>query len=798
MEEIHIKRGIRWKLLSTMIGLIVALVTILTFIQISTQEKTSERALDRRIALMKKNLIERGKTLSDNLSRQVENGIASFNLSGVTEVINKAVAEDEELSYAVLMDTSRIAYIHTMKPQLQQEMLLGEEDIFAATQKKATINEYKKGQDAFLEFIVPICISTAHWGVFRLGFSLDLFNNEIANSRSEIVVQHKDMVVRSILTSVVFVGMGIIIVLLMSTRLSNPLVRLTESARELAKGNFSAALNIEVKSEDEVGILAAAFKEMSKNLKASYKKLEDYSQTLEQKVAERTRELASTNMQLQEASQAKSSFLANMSHELRTPLNSIIGFSEVLSEKTFGELNEKQAKYVNNIHVSGKHLLALINDILDLSKVEAGKIELKIEELSLKEIVEECYALVKSLASKKNIWLEIKIEDILIINVDPVRFKQIMYNLLSNAIKFTPEGGRVDIGAKPVNEMVQISVHDTGIGIAKENYEKVFEEFKQIDSSYSKQYQGTGLGLPLTKKLVELHGGKIWLESELGKGSVFTFTISQQSKKTSVVAEEVAIPKEKKRKKTTILVVEDEEHARELLTVYLEEAGYQVAIACDGEEAIKKAREIKPYAITLDVILPKKNGFMVLQELKHFPETMDIPIIIVSMTDNNELGLSLGACDYLMKPVHKEDLLLRLKKYSLTTKIKGKPITILLVDDDPNNVELLASILEPEGFKIIKAYGGKEGIDLAIENQPDCLILDLMMPEVNGFEVIKRLKNDPKVKEEIPIIIWTAKELTEEDKGLLNSNIVSIMKKGEYTKEDLLKELERIEKLYQK
>ncbi len=798
MEEIHIKRGIRWKLLSTMIGLIVALVTILTFIQISTQEKTSERALDRRIALMKKNLIERGKTLSDNLSRQVENGIASFNLSGVTEVINKAVAEDEELSYAVLMDTSRIAYIHTMKPQLQQEMLLGEEDIFAATQKKATINEYKKGQDAFLEFIVPICISTAHWGVFRLGFSLDLFNNEIANSRSEIVVQHKDMVVRSILTSVVFVGMGIIIVLLMSTRLSNPLVRLTESARELAKGNFSAALNIEVKSEDEVGILAAAFKEMSRNLKASYRKLEDYSQTLEQKVAERTRELASTNMQLQEASQAKSSFLANMSHELRTPLNSIIGFSEVLSEKTFGELNEKQAKYVNNIHVSGKHLLALINDILDLSKVEAGKIELKIEELSLKEIVEECYALVKSLASKKNIWLEIKIEDILIINVDPVRFKQIMYNLLSNAIKFTPEGGRVDIGAKPVNEMVQISVHDTGIGIAKENYEKVFEEFKQIDSSYSKQYQGTGLGLPLTKKLVELHGGKIWLESELGKGSVFTFTISQQSKKTSVVAEEVAIPKEKKRKKTTILVVEDEEHARELLTVYLEEAGYQVAIACDGEEAIKKAREIKPYAITLDVILPKKNGFMVLQELKHFPETMDIPIIIVSMTDNNELGLSLGACDYLMKPVHKEDLLLRLKKYSLTTKAKGKPITILLVDDDPNNVELLASILEPEGFKIIKAYGGKEGIDLAIENQPDCLILDLMMPEVNGFEVIKRLKNDPKVKEEIPIIIWTAKELTEEDKGLLNSNIVSIMKKGEYTKEDLLKELERIEKLYQK
>lgn len=793
-KQVQLKRGIFWKFLSTTIGLIVALLMMLTFIQINAQERILEKELTRRIALMKNNLIERGKTLSDNLTRQVEDGIASFNLSGVTEVINKAVQEDKELSYAILTDASRTAYIHTLNPRLQQEILSKDEDIFAASQKKATINEYKKGDVSYLEFIVPICISTANWGVLRLGFSLNLLNSEIANSRKEIARQHQDMVIRSVFTSVLFVVIGIIIVFFMSTRLSKPLIKLTESARELAKGNFLAASNIEVKSEDEVGILAEAFKEMAEDLKNSYKKLEDYSWTLEQKVVERTTELANANKQLQEASQAKSVFLANMSHELRTPLNSIIGFSEVLSEMTFGELNEKQAKYINNILTSGKHLLTLINDILDLSKVEAGKIELKIEEFLLKDILNECQTLVKTLASKKGILLEVKIEEISTIKADPVRFKQIMYNLLSNAIKFTPDKGRIDIEAKPVDGMVQVCVTDTGIGIAQEDYEKVFEEFKQIDSSYAKQYQGTGLGLPLTRKLVELHGGTIRLESEPGKGSTFTFTIPQREETGDrrQGAGEISAPKIEEGI-PTILVVEDDDHSRELLTVYLEEGGYQVAYASDGEKAIEKAKELKPYAITLDIILPKKSGFEVLRELKNSPETKDIPVIIISMIDNKELGMSLGAIDYLMKPVNKDDLLVRLERHNFMTRVKENPVNILVVDDNPDDVELITSYLEPEGFGVIKAYGGREGIELVIEKQPDAVILDLMMPEMNGFEVVQKLKENEKVKD-IPIIIWTGKELTEEDKGLLNSNIVSIIQKGENTKEELLRDLRRIGK----
>jgi len=506
--------------------------------------------------------------------------------------------------------------------------------------------------------------------------------------------------------------------------------------------------------------------------------------------------LATANKRLQVVSQAKSEFLANMSHELRTPLNSIIGFSEILLEKTFGNLNEKQMRYVSNIHTSGKHLLELINDILDLSKIEARKIEIKYEEFSLKEMLSECQTLVKNMASKKNIALKFEVEDLPFnISADPVRFKQIMYNLLSNAIKFTPDGGMVNVEAKHANGMLQISVKDTGIGIAKEHREKIFEEFYQVDSSYSKKYEGTGLGLPLTKMLVELHRGKIWVESELEKGSTFTFTIPQRLKEgiPEVHAVEERLAPVKEEGKPTILVVEDEKQARELLTIYLEAVGYQVVCAFDGMEAIEKAKELRPSLITLDIILPKKGGFEVLQELKTLPETKDIPIII-SIVENKELGLSLGAADYLVKPVDGEELIRKLGNYGFTSKVKENPVNILVVDDNPKDVELLASILEPEGFGVIKAYGGKEGIELAIERNPNAIILDLLMPEMNGFEVVHRLKGDPRARD-IPIFVCTSKDLNREEKKSLNDHVISIMQKGKYSKEELLSDIKKVMRL---
>jgi signal transduction histidine kinase/CheY-like chemotaxis protein len=575
---------------------------------------------------------------------------------------------------------------------------------------------------------------------------------------------------------------------LLSRIITKPIIGLAKSSDAIGRGELEQ--KVVVNTEDEIGELADSFNTMAIKLKNSY-------EDLEQKVSERTRELAIANKQLQEASQAKSEFLANMSHELRTPLNSIIGFSEILQEKTFGDLNERQKRYVSNIHTSGKHLLGLINDILDLSKVEAGKIELNYEEFPLKEMLSECQTLVNTMASKKNISLGFKVADGLsTINADPTKFKQIMYNFLSNAIKFTPDGGTVNVAAKPENGMVQVSVKDTGIGIAKGHQDMIFEEFYQVDSSYSKQYKGTGLGLPLTKKLVELHGGEIWVESEPEKGSTFSFSMPLRAEKELIEApaveeEKVSIKEEGR---PTILVVEDEKQASELLALYLEEAGYQVVCAFDGVEAIEKAKELKPSIITLDIILPKKEGLDVLRELKSLPETKDIPVIIISIVENNELGLSLGAADYLIKPIDKKELIRKLGDFGFATKVKEKPVNILVVDDNPKDIELLTSILEPEGFGVIKAYGGKEGIDLAIEKQPNAIILDLLMPKVSGFEVVHRLKKHPKGKD-IPIFIYTAKDLNEEEKQSLNDNVISIMQKGKYSKEDLLKDIKRVRKL---
>jgi signal transduction histidine kinase/HAMP domain-containing protein len=408
-----------------------------------------------------------------------------------------------------------------------------------------------------------------------------------------------------------------------------------------------------------------------------HSKITELNQNLERKVLERTHELEVTNVKLKKADRMKSEFLANMSHELRTPLNAVIGFAEILRDGICGELNENQKSAVIDIYESGKHLLQMINDILDLSKVEAGRMELQLEEFSLKTALDEVQSIVKDMANKKKLNMQVFIpDDIPYLCADQIKFKQIMYNLLSNAIKFTVEGG-ITIDAEYDDEKFTVSVQDTGIGIDSKDHEVIFDEFRQLDSSQSRQYEGTGLGLALTKRLVGLHSGKIWVESEgLGHGSKFSFTIPQiigiQEQKITdenYNHEPIYIPIGKPTKGKKILVVEDNEHAAQLLCIYLTEAGYDAEIAVDGEEAIAKAKEIKPFAITLDIMLPKKDGWQIMQDLKSFPDTRHIPIIIVSIVDDESLGFSLGAVGYLVKPLDKEQLIGILEKLELAAKL---------------------------------------------------------------------------------------------------------------------------------
>jgi DNA-binding response OmpR family regulator len=410
--------------------------------------------------------------------------------------------------------------------------------------------------------------------------------------------------------------------------------------------------------------------------------------------------------------------------------------------------------------------------------------------------LQDIKTLVKTQVDKKSLSFDMAVDERLAsIHADKQKFKQIMINLIGNAIKFTPKGGNINVRANRIDESVQISIIDTGIGIKPEDQGRIFKKFQQIDSKTAREYGGTGLGLALSKKFVEMHGGKIWFESEYGKGSAFTFTIPLQPAGETPVEEVSAVERiEREGKRPLILVVEDDPKSSELLKIYLTQEGYDVATAFAGKEAIKTAKELKPMAITLDIILPGKSGWDVLKELKELPETKDIPVIIVSILEEKERGFSLGAVDYLVKPIKKEELLRVVNRYSLTMKPEGKPVNILVIDDEPKTVELMAAVLEAKGYNVHKAYGGQEGIDLAIKQEHDLIILDLMMPAVDGFDVVEELKKHTWSKD-VPIIISTAKDLTEEDFLRLKGKVESIARKGKFSKDDLLRQVRKLEKI---
>ncbi|MCC4768831.1 response regulator [Methanosarcina sp. DH2] len=540
--------------------------------------------------------------------------------------------------------------------------------------------------------------------------------------------------------------------------------------------------------------------------------------------------LLQAKLEAEAASCTKSEFLANMSHELRTPLNSIIGFSDILLERVFGELNGKQLKYVNNISVSGKHLLGLINDILDLSKVEAGKMELHYSEFSVGSIFEEVKATLSPLAQVKSLKIGFKVEpDCTDLQADRSRLIQILYNLVSNAIKFTPEGGMVSVHCKKSGKRAIFSVTDTGIGISSEDQKKLFQPFTQIDASSAREYCGTGLGLALVKKIVNLHQGDIWVESELEKGSIFTFTVPltrpsearkadtndlddvmiefEMSKAAALSVKEYAeelqdeielpeirLPEKIIEAQNLVLVVDDDRNSNELISVILKEEGYSTASLYRGKDVLNVAKKLKPDVITLDVFLPDINGWHVLRQLKSDPDTARIPVLIISVTDNNELGIALGAAYSFTKPVKRVELLDSLRE--ITGKFRFEEPRILIIDDDENAVELLSSMIEPEGFEVIKAYNGQEGLDrLFSEQQPDILILDLLMPEISGFEVISRLRNAEQTKD-IPLIVCTAGEFTEKNieelNGELKGRLISIMKKGTFGRKELINRIKQL------
>ena len=374
--------------------------------------------------------------------------------------------------------------------------------------------------------------------------------------------------------------------------------------------------------------------------------------------------------------------LSVMSHELRTPLNAIIGFSEILKDYD-QTMDDRQEKYLMNIETSGRNLLQLVNDILDLANVNSDNLELEKDDISIPQVLEDIRKLGHPFAAQRRIWLEVEpVGSLPLIEADESKIKRVLYNLVSNAIKFTPEGGRVTLRAEAKKGFVKISVEDTGIGVSEEDQEKIFTMFQQLDSAHTRKFEGTGVGLALSRSLVEMHGGSIWVESKLGQGSKFIFTLPTKEgrhrdydwKPEQCQTPGAVISAAESEGQPVVLVAEDDPQTSELMTLWLKDASYRTAQAYDGEQALELAREIKPYAIILDILLPGVDGWQVMEQLKAEPETSVIPVIIVSILDRRQRGMQMGAFDYFVKPVGKRELLCRLESQSLY-RLRQRPPT---------------------------------------------------------------------------------------------------------------------------
>lgn len=502
--------------------------------------------------------------------------------------------------------------------------------------------------------------------------------------------------------------------------------------------------------------------------------------------------LQEANAELLDANHHKTLFLANMSHELRTPLNAILGFSELLIDSTIGQFPDATRKrFLEQIHSSGKHLLGLINDILDLSKIEAGQMELRLQMVSVADVVGQVASTVEPLAAQKQIHLEFEAASAGQILADEGKLKQMILNLVANAIKFTPEGGTVTIKGARIADRLEIVVSDTGIGIAEQDLPRLFTEFQQVDSGTSRKQQGTGLGLALSRSFAILHGGDVRVESELGKGSRFTIDLPFEARSPHLMPKALAESVAKAAgdlSRPLVLVVEDDPAAAELLGRQIERVGFRTEIARTGVEAVAMAKEHKPAAITLDILLPDVDGWEVLTRLKRDGMTSAIPVIVVSVVDNPELGRALGALDYFVKPVEAKELVHRLRSLNFKRKSGDRKTRILVVDDEVANRDWLKEVLEPEGFTVLLAKGGQEAIELAMSRKPDLLMLDLLMPGVNGFDVVAALSGNEGTKA-IPIIVLTAKSLTRADIDQLNGHVSTILKRGSTGAVDLLVQL---------
>jgi len=532
--------------------------------------------------------------------------------------------------------------------------------------------------------------------------------------------------------------------------------------------------------------------QQSREIQLKNQQLQLLNDNLEQLVKERTAQLEKAHDEAIKANKVKSQFLANMSHELRTPLNAIIGYSEMLVEEA-EELGEPTfVADLQKISKSGKHLLSLINDILDISKIEAGKMEIYPERCELSGVLQDVVTTVKPLIESNGNRIEMdwgKGEMV----TDITKLRQILINLLSNASKFTKDGVvRFEAypEAKNGRNGYGFRVKDTGIGMTAEQVGKLFQPFTQADSSTTRKYGGTGLGLAISQRFCQLLGGDIYAESEPGVGSTFVFWLPAEIAEMGQMSEtplEAAVSKEAEGSgQVSILLIDDEPLNRQLLRDYLAKEGWTLAFAESGEEGLLLSKKLRPKVICLDILMPGMDGWSVLSALKRDPELRDIPVVILSMTNDKQLGYALGASEFLEKPIERDRLVGIIDKY--IPAAGGS--SVLVIEDDATTSELMTKLLHREGYSVTQAANGRLALECLERELPGVILLDLMMPEMDGFEFVLELRK----REEwslIPIVVVTAKTINAEDRLRLHGYVKSVMQKGAFDPKRLLGEIRR-------